>query len=112
MDKPSLEVANSKGVVLRNGFIKRLRRKTQTHPKDQLRPPLLMPGCMHPASHVQAALALGAEAISGLVISSSGLMSTGLQSELRGGRQLHVIFQVLALYELSFRFLSFFWKTR
>ena len=69
-----------------------------------------MPGYMHPDSHVQAALALGTEAVPGLVTSSSGLTSTGLQSGLRGRRQLQVIFQVLALYELSFRFLSFLGK--
>lgn len=69
-----------------------------------------MLGYMHPDSHDQAVLAPGTEAISGLVTSSSGLTSTGLRSKPRGRRQLQVTFQVLALHELSFRFVSFFGK--
>jgi len=96
MDKASLEEGNGKGVVLRNGFIECLRRKPQTQPKGQLGSLPSMPGYTHPA-----------RSRPGLVTSSSGRTSTRLQSGLRGSRQLQVTVQVLALCELSFRFLCF-----
>lgn len=67
-----------------------------------------MPGYVHAASHVHAALPLGAEAVPGLVTSSSGGTNMGLRSGLRGWRQLQGISQVLDTpYELNLRCLSF-----
>lgn len=100
-NKPSLKVADSERVVLHNCFIKCLRRKIDISEMSE-----------DSSITAWAYSQLGAKGTPMLVNSLSALRNVGLHSRLRGSTWLQVLFQVLLLYELSFKILPFLGKKR